>query len=287
MIWWLFGAALAGDFPTSPNLQQTTWLMGAPVSIPQKGTAVVELWATWCGPCIEQMPHLNTIAREYDGRIQVAAVSDEKPMTIRTFWSNAGWAPAYSVGTDISGATSGRFQAIDGSSGIPRAFIIDDGAVVWSGHPATMDPILAAVVDDRWSVDRAAAVATLPEAAARYLRAVVTEDANNVTTPRAILLANGDLAPDLMNQMAWTMLTEVPAAQRDTPFALEASRIAIQIVPDSFAYLDTYALALFENDRISEAIAAQQRAVQQCNDQEVVCEELKQRLTRFQDALTR
>lgn len=284
-MWWLISAAWAAKFPSAPDLAASNWLMGEPVSIPAEGTVVVELWATWCGPCLEQLPHLNALAQTYDGQVSIAAISDEKPSQIKRFWSRAGWTPRYAIGTDPSGATSRRFQRIDGSGSIPRAFIVDDGEVVWSGHPAAMDGILAAVVTDRWSAERAEKLSTLPEAAARYMRAISEAQPQAAAAPRADLLGYGDLAPDLLNQIAWWMLTEAPTAQRDLSFSVEASAIAVRIHPDSAAYLDTHALALFESDRISEAVTMQQRAVDRCPQGDASCAELQDRLMRFRSAL--
>lgn len=36
---------------------------------------VVNLWATWCAPCMEEMPTLGALQRAYDGRLRVLPVS--------------------------------------------------------------------------------------------------------------------------------------------------------------------------------------------------------------------
>lgn len=30
----------------------------------EEGTVVINFWATWCGPCVEELPHFNRMARE-------------------------------------------------------------------------------------------------------------------------------------------------------------------------------------------------------------------------------
>lgn len=43
-----------------------------------KGKVVlIEFWATWCGSCIEAMPHLNELQKKYSGKLQVVTVTDE------------------------------------------------------------------------------------------------------------------------------------------------------------------------------------------------------------------
>jgi thioredoxin 1 len=39
------------------------------------GPIVVDVWATWCGPCKESLPHLDALARTYAGRVTVIAAS--------------------------------------------------------------------------------------------------------------------------------------------------------------------------------------------------------------------
>jgi thiol-disulfide isomerase/thioredoxin len=43
-----------------------------------RGTPVlINLWATWCGPCVTEMPMLDALAREQDGRLRVLTISQD------------------------------------------------------------------------------------------------------------------------------------------------------------------------------------------------------------------
>jgi len=40
---------------------------------------VIEFWATWCGPCVAAIPHLNELSRKFQNRgVQIISVSDEE-----------------------------------------------------------------------------------------------------------------------------------------------------------------------------------------------------------------
>lgn len=53
---------------------------GKPVTLAAfKGTPVlVNLWATWCGPCVAEMPTLERIAERAGGKLKVLTVSQDR-----------------------------------------------------------------------------------------------------------------------------------------------------------------------------------------------------------------
>ena len=55
-------------------------LDGKPASLADfKGKpVVVNLWATWCPPCVKEMPTLNRLQARLEGRLIVAAVSEDR-----------------------------------------------------------------------------------------------------------------------------------------------------------------------------------------------------------------
>ena len=61
-----FDAAMAMLHKPAPMLGLSDW-RGKPVTVAaRKGNIVlIDFWATWCGPCLEQIPHANEIAKKY------------------------------------------------------------------------------------------------------------------------------------------------------------------------------------------------------------------------------
>ena len=54
---------------------------------------LVNVWATWCVPCVEEFPHLVALRRKYSDTLQVIFVSadfPEKEFEVRSFLSKQG-----------------------------------------------------------------------------------------------------------------------------------------------------------------------------------------------------
>ncbi len=141
---------------------------------------VVEFWATWCGPCIQSMPHLAKLQTEYaDKGVQLISISDEDLETVEKFLDRPVRAPkkaqeeeekeekdakpktyreltsAYCLTTDPDQSSNRDYMEAAAQQGIPTAFVVGkDGKIEWIGHPMEMDGPLAKVVDGTW--DRAA-----------------------------------------------------------------------------------------------------------------------------------
>jgi thiol-disulfide isomerase/thioredoxin len=43
---------------------------------------VISFWATWCGPCLQELPHMQTIADEHPDDVVVLAITTDGPDTM-------------------------------------------------------------------------------------------------------------------------------------------------------------------------------------------------------------
>ena len=129
---------------------------------------VVEFWATWCGPCIQSMPHLADLQNKYRGNgVQIISVSDESLDEVKDLLGKknedvgktfAEVTAAYSLTTDPDRSVYKDYMTAAKQQGIPTAFVVGKtGIVEWIGHPMDMDGPLAAVVDGTWDRDAFAA----------------------------------------------------------------------------------------------------------------------------------
>lgn len=140
--------ALAPGSP-APTLSVKTWYKGAPVTeIEKDRTYVVEFWATWCGPCIESIPHVTELAKKNPDVtfVGVSIWEEDKDGNIEKFIEKMGEKMDYHVG--YSGNKDGMaktWMEAAGQNGIPSAFIVKDGTIQWVGHPMEMEKPLAEV----------------------------------------------------------------------------------------------------------------------------------------------
>lgn len=48
---------------------------------------LINFWATWCAPCVKEMPDLSLLSEKYEGELTVLCISDETESEIETFLS--------------------------------------------------------------------------------------------------------------------------------------------------------------------------------------------------------
>ncbi|HEX4264012.1 MAG TPA: TlpA disulfide reductase family protein [Verrucomicrobiae bacterium] len=81
---------------------------------------VVEFWATWCGPCIKAIPHLNDLVEQFkDKPVVFISVTSENEDVVRLFLKNHPIKSA--VMLDDFEVLNKAYHVV----GIPHAFIVD------------------------------------------------------------------------------------------------------------------------------------------------------------------
>lgn len=123
---------------------------GAPVSLTDYADSVLLLnvWATWCKPCREEIPALDSLYREFSSRgLVVAGVSiDVMNDTARIAGFARELGASYPLWHDPDDRVSGTFLAI----GVPSTYLIDRGGVLRWRHMGPVranDPKLRALLD--------------------------------------------------------------------------------------------------------------------------------------------
>lgn len=117
------------------KLDVAHWVKGKSVDISQ-GVNVVEFWATWCPPCRTSIPHLSKTQAKYKDRaVNIIGITNEPLETVEPFVKRMGQKMEYSVAIDNGRATSKEFMERYNVRGIPHAFVVKNGKVLWNGHP--------------------------------------------------------------------------------------------------------------------------------------------------------
>lgn len=125
----------------APDITAEQWHTGIPKT--EGKVIVVEFWATWCGPCIKNMPHLNKLAKAFKDSVVIVGMSDEPAQKVANFVRSRGL--SYVIGSD----TQRRLFRFANPAGIPHAWVQSpDGIVRWQGHPAGLtEEVLEQIVE--------------------------------------------------------------------------------------------------------------------------------------------
>jgi len=98
----------------------------------QGKVVLLDFWATWCGPCREALPHIQKVAKKFQGEplvvLSVSLDSDEQKWKAFITKNEMTW-PQYR-----DGGFTGSIAKMFGVAAIPHTFTIDSDGVLQEEH---------------------------------------------------------------------------------------------------------------------------------------------------------
>jgi thiol-disulfide isomerase/thioredoxin len=118
----------------APEFTLRKWVTANPPNTkrPEHKIYVVEFWATWCAPCVRNIPHLNELTEKYRSKgVEFVALSQDRSETVlRNFLK--GKKINYYIALDNGTVDSYKVECY------PTAFVVDHtGTITWRGNPAS------------------------------------------------------------------------------------------------------------------------------------------------------
>lgn len=125
----------------APRINITDWIKNAPAdkNLDHK-YIVLEFWATWCGPCIAAVPHMNKIQKEFHQKdLYYISITDESVDKVERTLKRIAFKSI--VATDLTKETQINFgDGVKGLETYPLTILIDKyGIVKWIGEPKNLN----------------------------------------------------------------------------------------------------------------------------------------------------
>ena len=136
------GALKVGD--PAPRPKVGSWAQGEAIEkFEGDQVYIVEFWATWCGPCIQAIPHINEISERHKdaGLVVIGQNLGEDEATVKAFIKKMGSKMKYRVAVDDAAGTMDKtWLKAAGQNGIPCAFVVNkQGKIAYIGHPMALE----------------------------------------------------------------------------------------------------------------------------------------------------
>ena len=130
---------LPAALPGRATVASASFTAGAP--------RILNVFASWCVPCIAEAPHLEALARR-GVPIEAVAIRD-RPEDIAQFLSRYG-DPYQGIGLDADS----RVQLSLGSSGVPETFVVDGRGIIRYQHIGPIDETNLSDILAAWEAAR-------------------------------------------------------------------------------------------------------------------------------------
>lgn len=109
---------------------------GTSITLSEQTDKVVLLnfWATWCGPCVEEMPAFEKLEQEYGEEVVILAVNSmEDKETVNQFIEENGY--TFPIAYDVEGAIGEKYP----TTGIPYTLVIGKDGIIKKIYLGAMD----------------------------------------------------------------------------------------------------------------------------------------------------
>lgn len=122
----------------------------------QGSPSILNFWATWCAFCVEEMPDIEEVHQQLDGRATIVGIDqDDSVEKARTLAERTG--VTYRLVVDDDGS---YFRAVQGR-GMPTTVLIDERGTIVYRHSGPLDaPQLRRLIREHLGIDLPAPAAT-------------------------------------------------------------------------------------------------------------------------------
>jgi thiol-disulfide isomerase/thioredoxin len=113
------------------------------VQVFEKGKAyLLDFWATWCGPCVASIPHIEHLHQKYkdQGLVVIGQnVWEDDTSKISAFVEKVANKMTYRIALDSQEAVAKPWLRAAGQNGIPVVILVGkDGNIAWIDHPEAL-----------------------------------------------------------------------------------------------------------------------------------------------------
>jgi len=116
-----------------------------PLSYFKDKVLVINFFASWCPPCIQELPDLQKLAKQFSGKVQFIGLAVDSPtQEVKALVEQ------FSLNYPIAQASASLMQ-MWGASSLPTTYLVNStGQVVWSHqgaiHPAQLEHQLSLIL---------------------------------------------------------------------------------------------------------------------------------------------
>lgn len=254
----------------APKIKVGSWAQGEGVKeLEGDKVYIVEFWATWCGPCVAAIPHLNETYKKHkgEGLVVVGSNLGEDAATVSKFVKGMAGKMTYNVAVDDpsdGGWMAKHWLTAAGQNGIPCAFVVSKkGKIAYIGHPmelkeSLLESLLSEPSTKSQSGPQAPAQDAAPSAKASELasRAQAEIRAGKLDAAEATIAQLHEALTPNLGYLGGLMELDLLLAKKQPDDAIELSKLLCEDYAGNPAVIAAVAAHLVSQSDASPALQA-------------------------------